>query len=113
MKTNTHYLFLLLIPFLLLLACNATKKATLDETEDSIIKHELIVQLSKDASMRQLLHQFKAYELRKLKVINESMNIWLLTYNTDLIEASQMLEKLKASKGVGQVEFNKKVKLRH
>ena len=106
--------FAIIITFLALIAlsCKHSKKVSESKGEDSFIKNEIIVQLKKDASTRRVLESFKEYKLETIKAVNQEMNIWLFTYDTDLISSKEMLEKLKNSTLVDTAEYNKKVKLR-
>ena len=101
--------------FIVFLAVACKNKQTIsgaDVKKSDDIQSEIIVELKPGVSVRRLTTVFKEYELRTINSINQSMNLWLVTYNTDKIEPEEMLKKVKASSAVVSAEFNKKVTLR-
>ncbi|MEO1258912.1 MAG: hypothetical protein AAFZ15_08935 [Bacteroidota bacterium] len=101
---------LLFLSFLTLFSCD-TKKAADTTTPDnpSFIKNEIIVQLKKDVAPRELTAAHEKYELTMKEAVSKITNMWLFTYNTDLIDPEKMLKKLKESALTVNAEFNKKL----
>lgn len=91
-------------------SCKNTKRAS--NVDNSLIKNELIVALKKDVSPDRFTNRFRVYDMKKLKAINKSMNIWLFTYNTELVVPEKALEKVRLSTAVKSAEFNKNIALR-
>ena len=111
---NPILLFFLISTFSILLnSCDSSKKATQDSTDNQVvIENEILAELKEGVVPRQLVRAFAPYKLQMKEAVSQPTNLWLFTYDTELIEPAKMIELVKASELVKMAEFNKRVKLR-
>lgn len=107
---KSNFSFLLFILFAFSLGCTATKSTTPPQEEDSFDKKKIIVLLDKGVKPKALESEFKAYELKAKRPVSRSKNRFEFTFNPDLIEADNLLEKIEASDKVVGCEFPKIVR---
>lgn len=113
MKITTSIL-LFSFSILLLLACNTKKTTTNTPTPDDgvFIKNEIIVQLKKGVTPRQLVAAHEKYKLETMKAVVKITNMWLFTYDTKLIDPDKLLKILRDSELTIEAEFNKNLNRR-
>ena len=98
--------------FSLTFGCKSPQKETPSTMNDSIIQNELIVQLEDGATPQQLENAFQRHQLKLVHAINQSMNLWLFSFDTGSIEFEKMRSVVKKSNLVKEAEFNKRLKPR-
>ncbi len=91
------------------MGCKSTEKKTVPpSTSDYRIDGEIIVQLTAKDELEKVLRDFSDYNLESLKTIAPYPPLFLLGYDSNVISASEMLEKLKSHPSVKEAEHNKK-----
>jgi hypothetical protein len=100
----------LLMTVLVLFSCDTKKVVEKPSVnDDSLIKNEIIVQLKKDIAPRELTTAHEKYKLEMKKAVSKITNLWLFTYDTELIQPEKMLQMLKTSELTVNAEYNKKL----
>jgi len=70
---------------------------------------EFIVQLTTDATIEELVDEYKEYDCKNKQVISKTMRMYLISYSEILIGQDKMRKKLEANPKVEKVEMNTKV----
>lgn len=102
---KNNFSLLLFALFAFSLGCTATKSSAPQEEQDSLDKKQIIVLLKKGVKSKALESEFKAYELKTKKPLSRSENRFMFTFNPNLIEADDLLEKMEVSDKVLTCEF--------
>ena len=98
--------------------CKASKKAVETPTEDnveissanSMDKGKVMVLLQRGISPKALEDEFKAYEFYSKGLVSRRENRCIFTFNPSLIDADELLAKIKALPIVEEAEFPKVTK---
>lgn len=72
-----------------------------------VIESEIIVEITANVFMSQWLQKYQQYQLQLVNKLSETQPLWLITYNRNLIQAQDILEKIKQDPQVKNAEFNK------
>lgn len=76
---------------------------------DYTIKEEIIVSFESDIDIPNFITSKKQYDLEIKKRVAPNLDMWVLTYDLDKINPTDMLNMLQTSNGVKQAEFNKRI----
>ncbi len=84
-----------------------------EEVDKTIIYKEIIIEPNKGMVLSQWLKKKKEeYGVRLLKKVSPSLNYWLITYDSKIMEPEAMLDALLNDPKIKHAEFNKKVQMR-
>ncbi len=74
--------------------------------EKNYVDGELILQLTKNTSPRELENSFRAIDLNNTRLLSKRMNIWLFSYNPGKVAAENVISQLKQDKNISIVQLN-------
>jgi hypothetical protein len=80
--------------------------------EDNIRPGELLVQFRPEIDESAYTNAFMQYDVKKVQLLSEDMNIWLITYDTDRVSDKDMLVMTKNHYTVKEAQFNHVIQLR-
>lgn len=81
--------------------------------EEETIPSEILMQLETTMKVEDIEKIFADFDLKVKKIVSKNLNIYNMIYDTSKIDGSQLIMKLKATKGVMVAEFNQKINLRN
>ncbi len=100
-----NFSLLLLVLLIFSFGCNTTKSTIAPLEQDNLDKKKIIVLLEKGIKPKALEYEFKAYELKAKRPHSRSENRFMFSFNPNLIEPDNLLEKIEASDKVLACEF--------
>jgi len=92
---------------LLLFSCKSKIETT--NSEETTV----LVQMYDANSLEMLIQDFDAYNLQKQKLVSRPLHIFLFSFNSEKITATELIDLLKASDLVKEAQTNKNVELRN
>ncbi len=81
--------------------------------EDMNIYDEIIIEPNVGVRLPAWFKEMEGYGVRLVKKISPDSNLWLITYDKNVIEPKIMLDMLKKDKAIKVAEFNKKISSRN
>ncbi len=80
------------------------------ETKEQVnIYEEIIIEPNQGVRLPVWFKEMEAYGVKLIKKLANEQNLWLITYDTKMIEPTMMLNLLKKDKAIKFAEFNKKI----
>lgn len=84
-----------------------------DSLEEAvIIENQIIVEPGANTFMAQWLKKYEQYDVQLMTRISPTLNLWVITFNMNLIAPNDMLQLIKNDPQISNAEFNKKLSLR-
>lgn len=80
-----------------------------DVRQQETIYDEIIIEPNVGVRLPVWLKEMEAYGVQLIKKIANEQNLWLITFDTKMIEPNLMLHQLKKDKSIKFAEFNKKI----
>tara|TARA_B110000008_G_C16847566_1_gene515405 strand:+ start:72 stop:335 length:264 start_codon:yes stop_codon:yes gene_type:complete len=80
-----------------------------ENTDSSIIKDEILVDLQTDFDSQLLEIKFEKYQLLKIKDVSKSLNIILYQFDANKISVDKLIKKISKIDGIESVQTNKKI----
>lgn len=115
MKTFIYLLLLVTILVVGLESCSPKKPVSNSSqaapSPDYLLTNQLIVQL-KDADIDSFTKEYAQFEFTVQKRISPRMKMWVLSFDDQKYDPNTVLETLKQSERVVNVEFDKKLNTR-
>jgi hypothetical protein len=84
-------------------SCSDGKKMT-----STVMKNEIVATLRGKVKPQQVVAAFQKYKMETVKVIDKNTNIWMFTFDKNLIDPDQFLNSLQDSQFIKSAKFGEK-----
>jgi hypothetical protein len=84
-------------------SCSDGKKMT-----STVMKNEIVAMLRGKVKPQQVVAAFQKYKMETVKVIDKNTNIWMFTFDKNLIDPDQFLNSLQDSQFIKSAKFGEK-----